>query len=207
MKDLFPRALTACALIGFGYLAFYFLPTAYFVALLFLVLVYMVCFEWPRFNVWWLTPWYPVLPFLGCIDLYMCDPQFWAWLVCVVAAYDTGGYLCGNLFGIHKIAPHVSAGKTVEGLMGGIVFAVLIGYIAAFFLLKDHNYGIFFVCFSSIFVAMSAFLGDLFESYLKRLSGLKDAGTILPGHGGVLDRIDGLICAAFVFDLVLIFLR
>lgn len=207
MKDFFIRAVTALVLASFGCLAFCFFKPLYFVALLALVLAYILVFEWPRFNKWWLTPLYPVVPFLALIHLYLQDHMLWAWLVIVVASYDTGGYLFGNMFGTKKIAPAISAGKTWQGLFGGVISAGFIGVFAGFFLLKSYSYVMITLYLVASLAGFLAFLGDLFESYLKRLSGLKDSGTLLPGHGGILDRIDGLLFAALIFDMVTTFLR
>jgi len=206
MKDFFTRAATALVLASFGCAAFCFFKPLYFVALLALVLAYILVVEWPRFNVWWLTPLYPVVPFLALIHLYLQEPMLWVWLVIVVASYDTGGYIFGNLFGTKKIAPTISAGKTWQGLLGGVVFAGFMGVFTAFLLLKSDSYAMITLCLAAGSAGLLAFFGDLFESYLKRLSGLKNSGTLLPGHGGILDRIDGLLFVALVFDMVTIFL-
>lgn len=202
MKDFFTRTSTALFLAGFGCLTFYLLKPVYFVGLLLVILAYILIAEWPRFNLWWLTPFYPVAPFLALINLYLQDPMLWAWLVMVVASYDTGGYIVGNLFGRNKIAPNISPGKTLQGLAGGVACAAMVSLLLWGWLLKAHKYGIIFICSKAILAAFLAFLGDLFESYLKRTAGLKDAGALLPGHGGILDRIDGLLLAMLIFDLV-----
>jgi phosphatidate cytidylyltransferase len=203
MKDFIPRFITAAALVTSVCLAFNFLSSTLFALLLGVILIYILVVEWPRFNLWWLTPLYPVVPFLALIDLYLKNPALWAWLVIVVASYDTGGYIFGNLFGTHKIAPTISAGKTWQGLVGGVVFAGFMGVFAGLLLLKGNSYAMITLYLVSSFAGFLAFIGDLFESYLKRLSGLKDSGTLLPGHGGILDRIDGLLFTALVFNILL----
>ena len=122
----------------------------------------------------------------------------------VVALADVGGYVAGNLFGKHKLAPLVSPGKTWEGFFGGILLqCILIASMASF--MPEKITTIMLVALV-IPVSLYSVLGDLFESMIKRHSGVKDSGNILPGHGGVLDRIDGLIAALPLFALLFLLL-
>jgi len=124
-------------------------------------------------------------------------------LLLMVWGYDTGAYALGSLIGRHQAFPYVSPGKSWEGVAGGFVMTVigaLLGsYIAlawepaAFWIGFPHILGLSFI------VGMAVQLGDVFESKLKRAAGVKDSGTFLPGHGGTLDRIDGLLFALPVF--------
>jgi phosphatidate cytidylyltransferase len=110
----------------------------------------------------------------------------------LVSAADIGAYFAGRRFGRHKLAPQISPGKTWEGVLGGSVSVMLVAYgIAATF---GFSRGGFVVLSAVVFVA--SVVGDLTESLYKRGAGLKDSGFILPGHGGVLDRIDSLLAAA-----------
>lgn len=120
--------------------------------------------------------------------------------IVVIALADIGGYIAGNLFGKHKLAPVVSPGKTWEGFAGGMVFQLLLigGLVLA---LPDLEVGALIILI--IPVALYSVLGDLFESMLKRHSGVKDSSQLLPGHGGVLDRIDGFMAALPLFALSL----
>ena len=122
----------------------------------------------------------------------------------VVALADVGGYVAGNLFGKHKLAPLVSPGKTWEGFFGGILLqCILIASMASF--MPEKITTVMLVALV-IPVSLYSVLGDLFESMIKRHSGVKDSGNILPGHGGVLDRIDGLIAALPLFALLFLLL-
>ena len=122
----------------------------------------------------------------------------------VVALADVGGYVAGNLFGKHKLAPLVSPGKTWEGFFGGILLqCILIASMASF--MPETITTVMLVALV-IPVSLYSVLGDLFESMIKRHSGVKDSGNILPGHGGVLDRIDGLIAALPLFALLFLLL-
>lgn len=115
------------------------------------------------------------------------------WLVLIATwATDTGAYFTGNLLGKTRLAPTISPNKTVEGAVGGILLSII--FIALFSILTGGYSFLLFIY--SILVSIVAMVGDLFESSIKRDTGIKDTGTILPGHGGVLDRIDSLLFTA-----------
>lgn len=111
----------------------------------------------------------------------------------LVWSTDTFAYLVGRKLGKHKLAPAISPGKTWEGLAGGIVGSIL---VALLFFKFSPFYDIWFYILSAIIVSVFGVLGDLFESKLKRLAGVKDSGKMLPGHGGFLDRFDSLLLVA-----------
>ncbi len=114
------------------------------------------------------------------------------WLIAVVWATDTGAYLVGRRLGGPKLAPAISPGKTWSGLAGGVGAAALTGLVAA----KLHDDGrVVTLVTASMVLALVAQVGDLFESSLKRRFGAKDSSTLIPGHGGVLDRVDGILAA------------
>ena len=158
----------------------------------------------------------PVLALLGLllltatwlsIVLIIHQPQG-QWLlllaVAVVSLADIGGYVAGNLFGKHKLAPVISPGKTWEGFFGGLSFQLLL--IALLMLLMPASTSLATLILLIIPVSLYSVLGDLFESMLKRHQGVKDSSQILPGHGGILDRIDGLMAALPLFILLLLLL-
>lgn len=122
----------------------------------------------------------------------------WVLLVFVIVwAADIGGYAIGRLFGSHKLAPAISPGKTWEGFIGGLVFVLLAGFAASIWLIpRDERLWWMLLL---LLAAVISVVGDLTESLLKRQAGLKDSGTLLPGHGGVLDRLDSLLAVAPVF--------
>jgi len=115
---------------------------------------------------------------------------------------DTGAYAAGSRFGRHKLAPRISPGKTREGLAGGVLLCMLAGALGMQFLIKDGSWWQGLVLGAC--VAVSATLGDLGESMIKRDLGIKDMGTMLPGHGGIMDRLDSLLPTAPVVWLVLV---
>ena len=122
----------------------------------------------------------------------------------VVAVADIGGYVAGNLFGKHKLASVISPGKTWEGFLGGLFFQLIL--IAILLPLMPASVSILSLLLLVIPVSLYSVLGDLFESMLKRQQGVKDRSQILPGHGGVLDRIDGLMAALPLFALLFLLL-
>jgi phosphatidate cytidylyltransferase len=126
------------------------------------------------------------------------------WLLVVVWATDIGGYIFGRWIGGPKLAPRLSPKKTWAGLAGGTALAALVGAIAT--ALFDHHGSSLVAALIGAVVAVIAQAGDLAESAVKRHYGVKDSGTLIPGHGGVLDRIDGLLAAAPVFALFTAFL-
>ena len=115
------------------------------------------------------------------------------WLFAVVWATDIGAYFAGRGIGGPKLAPRISPGKTWAGLLGGMVCAALVG--AATALLLDLSRAAPLIVISAL-LALVAQAGDLLESMVKRRFGVKDSGHLIPGHGGVLDRLDGLLTAA-----------
>jgi phosphatidate cytidylyltransferase len=124
-------------------------------------------------------------------------PQAVLWLLLLVFAADIGAFFAGRRFGRRKLAPRVSPGKTWEGAAGGMAaVAVVAGAACARFHLPVAA-GVAFGCTVGVF----SIVGDLTESMFKRAAGLKDSGTLLPGHGGVLDRIDSVTAAAPIYAL------
>ncbi|WP_189610443.1 phosphatidate cytidylyltransferase [Saccharospirillum salsuginis] len=126
------------------------------------------------------------------------------WLMLLVWGADIGAYFAGRAFGNRKLAPHVSPGKTWAGVYGGMATSVAISAIIGIAFLADLDgaqWGLMLFV-SAVVVAISV-LGDLLESLLKRYRGIKDSSHLLPGHGGILDRIDSLCAATPMFCLLL----
>ncbi len=115
---------------------------------------------------------------------------FWVMFVILgTAACDTGAYVVGRRFGRHKLIPHISPGKTWEGLIGGVLGGVIAGAVLSGLL----HLSIFTGILLGLVVCAAAVSGDLCESMLKRAAGVKNSGTLIPGHGGVLDRLDSIL--------------
>ena len=121
----------------------------------------------------------------------------------LVWAADVGAYFSGKNFGKHKLAENVSPKKTIEGLLGGLVLSVIVAIIVGLALDFSFGKGLGLIALT-IMVTLVSVLGDLLESLLKRERGIKDSSNLLPGHGGILDRIDSLTAALPVFALALI---
>jgi phosphatidate cytidylyltransferase len=142
-------------------------------------------------------------PWLALVHLHV-TPQYGPWHVLflfgLVGVADSAAYFTGRAWGKHKLAPHISPGKTWEGVYGAFAVTVIYGAVCGtWFDLR----GMLLVAFVTLCLVtvMFSIVGDLFESLIKRQAGAKDSGTLLPGHGGVLDRIDSLTAAAPIFTL------
>jgi phosphatidate cytidylyltransferase len=140
------------------------------------------------------TGWIVLMPAWLAIVALQRTPALLLAVVLAVWFADIAAYFAGRRFGRRKLAPQISPGKTWEGVIGAFVAVLLYGLVASFVLLQPSAtaYGragmlIFFVA-----VTVLGIVGDLFESWIKRVAGAKDSGNLLPGHGGILDRVDSL---------------
>ena len=131
-------------------------------------------------------------------------------LFALVASADIGAYFTGKSLGRHKLAVNVSPNKTWEGFCGGMLMSAIVISFTGYFLISPVsevriNESMLLILCAMIIAAFSV-IGDLFESLVKRFRNVKDSGSILPGHGGILDRIDGLTAAAPVYAMLVLFL-
>ncbi len=150
----------------------------------------------------------PLVPWLGgvlvlvplhvaLLTLYRAEPAVLLFVLLIVWAADIGAYFVGKRFGRVKLAPHISPGKTWEGVIGGLLAVTLLTVGRSF--LTDTNLAVLVpFCLA---IACASVVGDLTVSMFKRNAGLKDSGALFPGHGGVLDRIDSVSAAAPLFAL------
>lgn len=132
---------------------------------------------------------------LALVRLHSLTPQLVLFLILLVVAADVGAYFGGRQFGKHKLAPRVSPGKTWEGVAGGLVAAGVMAAVGVYWF--DARPAAFAALCGIVVVA--SIVGDLTESMFKRHAGVKDSGSLLPGHGGVLDRVDSITAAAPIF--------
>ena len=122
------------------------------------------------------------------------DGREWIiFLLCVIFTGDVAAYYTGNTIGKHKLYPALSKGKTVEGAIGGLLGGLIMGTGLGYIFFKGSN--LFFIGLLAAVLGMIGQIGDLAESLMKRSTGIKDSGSILPGHGGIFDRIDALLLA------------
>ncbi len=117
---------------------------------------------------------------------------------------DTFAYIVGKSIGRHKLIERISPKKTIEGFVGGVVFSVIAGILISKFYIQakpsHQSFSILIWTISAVIISIFSTLGDLIESKFKRIAGVKDSGTIMPGHGGILDRLDSIIFVApFVY--------
>ena len=198
MSELLVRSLAGLALmlvaLGTAFLGGY--VFAIFVALAAVLIFY----EWRRLVSGWGFGWhvagffYALIPALALLWIRDRAPQgleLLVWVFIVTWTTDIGAFFTGRAVGGPKLAPSISPNKTIAGLVGGMVSAGLAGYAWA----ELMGLSLLLVWLAPLF-AFASQLGDLFESALKRRAGAKDSGSWLPGHGGALDRLDGLVVVA-----------
>lgn len=153
-----------------------------------------------------------VIPFLLCAPARIqswADGRYVVLLPFAIAFLsDTGAYFIGCAFGKHKLAPIISPKKTVEGLIGGVLFAILgvIGYCLVLQYAFDFRVNYLYVPVYGIVGSLGAVFGDLSFSAIKRQTGIKDYGNLIPGHGGVLDRFDSMTVAAPLTELLMLYI-
>jgi phosphatidate cytidylyltransferase len=141
--------------------------------------------------------WIALARLLVATQGFASGPQIVLWLVLMVIAADIGAYFSGRSMGKRKLAPRVSPGKTWEGAVGGLAMVALVAWGGAVYFGLAPLAAVAFGCGVGIF----SIIGDLTESMFKRAAALKDSGTLLPGHGGLLDRLDSVTAAAPLYAL------
>lgn len=135
--------------------------------------------------------------------IHLGEPNGHRWLLVALAivwAADSGAYFAGRRFGRHKLAPRISPNKTIEGLAGGVAAGLVVAIAGTFFAGAGLSV-LPAVLVVALVTVLFSVVGDLFESLLKRHVGAKDSGALIPGHGGALDRIDGILPALPIFAL------
>lgn len=161
--------------------------------------------DWRKALMGWLTliPAWAAVLFIRSTD-YGASSFTGAWLIFallgLVWAADIGGYIVGKPFGKHKLLPKVSPGKTIEGMLGGLALVGLLVTVVAMLQDWPAQTPVWYV--SALLLTVLSVFGDLTESMFKRVAGKKDSGVFLPGHGGILDRIDSLTATAPLFAII-----
>lgn len=206
-RELFQRSCTACALMCAGLYIFFVLPPWCFSLVMLVATVYVLMIEVPPLipykglTFWVLASIYPLLSFLLIIVLNQnASTRMLVFLAFVIASSnDVGAYFSGKCFGKNKILPSISPKKTWEGFIGGFLLTTFVLWYIAQYHSKIVPFGL--LCAFGIAFAAIGTLGDFFESWLKRKANIKDSGSLLPGHGGLLDRFDSVL-----FIIVLVYL-
>jgi phosphatidate cytidylyltransferase len=198
VNELLVRTLTGALLIAAALLAT--ISGGNLLAVLVAAVATLMFYEWTRIVRGWGAAWYvagffyALVPALAVLWIRERDAhgiELLVWVFIVTWSTDIGAYFAGRSFGKRKLAPTISPNKTVEGLYGGVAAAAIVGGAWAL----ATGLGPALLVLAPI-LAVAAQAGDLFESGLKRRAGVKDSGTWLPGHGGTLDRLDGLVPVA-----------
>ncbi len=205
LRENILRFITSMILGGCFWIVFFYLPNAAFSYMLLGILITILIIEWKNifklnnFWFWFIMPWYPILPFVMMIYMSTvpCYRALIYYLFVIVFSFDSTAYMVGKLLGVRKIVPQISPGKTIEGFIGGFFGALIAFYIAIIY--QDTSITFYKMFIITFIVCCTAFMGDIFESFLKRQANIKDSGIILPGHGGFLDRFDAVIFAAYFF--------
>lgn len=185
-------------------------------ALVAILATVFIVFSYSKFPKWWANK--AIISLFGLVMLpaffislvsirsvaYLEDfyrgGQLLLLMFCIIWAADTGAYITGKAFGKTKLAPVVSPNKTWEGAMGGFILSVSVAWAGALLLKLEINSWLIYSMIAVLLAAMSV-IGDLFESALKRVAHIKDSGNLLPGHGGLFDRLDSTIVVAPLFFL------
>lgn len=184
-----------------------------FAGLLMWGMILIFVLQFPKSQVIWGYPWFVgalcllLLPLFGqsllAVFLLEKGKGLIVYLLFLVWAADIGAYLAGKQWGRHKLIPQVSPGKTIEGVSGGFFLSMLVALAGYYFFEPRLTLNWFMIAAGVVLISL---LGDLFISLLKRRVKVKDTGNLLPGHGGILDRLDSLIAAAPIFYCGLYFL-
>jgi len=200
MSELLVRSIAAIVLIAVTIASVFY--GGYYFAVLVAAAATAVFYEWTRISRGWGAAWYiggfayalvAALSLLWIRDRVDNGIALVMWVFLIVWATDVGAYFAGRSIGGPKLAPAISPKKTWAGFYGGVVAATVLGALWVYFTGLPATFLLLAPLFSVV-----AQGGDLFESWMKRRAGVKDSGALLPGHGGVFDRLDGLLPVAIL---------
>lgn len=189
------QTLFSCLVIYSLHSGHYFAPMIYIIPIL-LLAAYSLYFKM-RVHFALLGVLYAMLPAVSLIWLRQdSDMGGWIvlWMMIIVWSMDTGAYFAGKSIGGPKMAPRISPNKTWAGLIGGAITAMVLGTLAAYYI--ELRFDLMLLIPLAAMLAIWSQIGDLAESALKRHFKVKDSGAIIPGHGGIMDRVDGIVFAA-----------
>ncbi len=183
-------------LISFSSLIFFFFNNSFLALMLIIFIVTFFYFSFKSNFIKFLGLVYLFSPFLILIDLRFSNNflEFLTFIVLFSVITDVSSYFCGNFFGGMKLAPKISPGKTISGSIGGILIPSFLCV-----LIFSENSSLGHIIFSSVIFSITVQVGDLIESKLKRKYKVKDSSSLIPGHGGVLDRFDGIFLLIIIF--------
>ncbi len=197
--DLKKRIVSAAILLVLAIYAIYYSKGLFF--LLVIAATILMAFEWLELTKsaadqqkWRLIGFFYILiPVWSILKLRDLNEDILLWMFLVIWSTDIFAYFAGRNFGGVKLAPTISPNKTWSGLAGGVFASMVIGFLSSFMFVSGNIF--FFIIVSGLLAGLEQ-LSDLLESKFKRIFGVKDSGAIIPGHGGVLDRLDGLMLVA-----------
>ena len=208
-KILYIVALTTAAYY-LNQMSFLLMPVLFITLLWWLINLFWII-NFPRYTRSWysyqstriVNGFFLFVPLLVALTaLHQIDKTLVLLLLILIWAADSGAYFIGRKIGKNKLLPSVSPGKTVEGAAGGILCSLVVMFIYVRFGLENAGFTHYFLYgVLSLIITLFSILGDLFESLHKRVAEVKDSGVLLPGHGGLLDRIDSLTASAPIFLL------
>jgi len=188
-KEIISRSIVGSLLILFVELSFKYFDPVIFNRFLWITMIYVLTIEWPSFKNIWLTVFFPLLPFMCLIELNrMRYNNILYYIIILCGSHDIGAFFYGRSFGKTKIPliGVVSPNKTIEGFMAGY----LTSFITVSIMFTEERYA---SMYNVLVCNLISLFGDLFESWLKRRADIKHSGSLLGYHGGVLDRLDGIL--------------
>lgn len=204
-------------LAGLSAISLYYLPAFWVVLWGASILVWLMSISWvrryPSYDGWYnggllyLGALLIIAAITAIFALWTISPWWLMYVFLLVWGADSGAYFVGRKFGMRKLAPSVSPNKSIEGLIGGLITSCIIIAVVVVAYLDIEPIGFVLFMILSLITVVASVQGDLVESMIKRRAGIKDSGRILPGHGGVLDRVDSLLSAAPIFAIGMYFLK
>jgi phosphatidate cytidylyltransferase len=205
MNNLIQRIISAVVMILFVFISAVYFPKIFLISLV--LISGLMYYEWinvvkksQKKTHWHVAGLIYCLSFIVSIFvIYSNGYLALFYLILVVMTFDIFALSCGKIIGGKKLAPKISPNKTWSGFFGGVIFSVVAGYYFYQHFIENNIFGLYF----SIFISIFAQIGDLFESKIKRIFQVKDSGTLIPGHGGFLDRLDGFIFVSPIFAIYL----